>query len=753
MTVPTQPATSLAHKYREIRNKTELTDLLFVPYALVFARQYFWIIQNNSIAWAFSVAVTLVIGYFYITNKQFQTVRFGWSFWLVVALPLLTAYLLRAAFPDRSFDVLNYHLLHSDRSLTGPLLGAGDYFPTAVPFNPVGDTVAGLSRYALGFRLGTAINLLVLISAGQITDKLLRPLIDRTLLRSLCVLLILLSENLLFEISTYLVDLLALPLMLEATFLTLRAPEAENRRVNYIQIALLLGAGAAFKLTNLAVALPLLIICSYQLLSSSTSFASSLKQFLTTVALMFLSFIVPLLPFTIYIYRITGNPVFPLANGLFMSPFWPTTGGWDNRFGPHTPIESLLWPVLIWFSPDRQSELAIYSGRLSLGFIVAAIGLFLTWRNQWSRYLCEISITSSLLWGIVATGNGRYGLCQEVLAGVAIVTVAASLLTLKGSLKYSWRTATAAAMFLALVLQCYFAVIYFGRTEWGGRTSVIGAPNDYAQEAKLMFRDRSLLSFQTDEDRNRFNNVRVWFETSAKSTGFEVLLNHRAPIIAARQQEFFTTRDAWRQFISRVESTGGNDMYSLCLSSELQRAKEAIALRGLEIGDIIPLDLPFFSARNRISMMLIKVRIPSQPEAKERFETAWMNAAFASKDYNEEIVALEPPATMHPGEKVDIRFKVKNLGSAVWPSVGTKDFKYQINMGNHWIMDGVSNEDNRAAMSGDLPPGSQTDMKMTVKAPQAPGDYILEIDMVHEGVTWFKERGAHPLSLRIRVQP
>jgi hypothetical protein len=127
-------------------------------------------------------------------------------------------------------------------------------------------------------------------------------------------------------------------------------------------------------LTNLAVALPLLIICSYQLLSSSTSFASSLKQFLTTVALMFLSFIVPLLPFTIYIYRITGNPVFPLANGLFMSPFWPTTGGWDNRFGPHTPIESLLWPVLIWFSPDRQSELAIYSGRLSLGFIVAAIG-------------------------------------------------------------------------------------------------------------------------------------------------------------------------------------------------------------------------------------------------------------------------------------------------------------------------------------------------------------------------------------------
>jgi hypothetical protein len=70
-------------------------------------------------------------------------------------------------------------------------------------------------------------------------------------------------------------------------------------------------------------------------------------------------------------------------------------------------------------------------------------------------------------------------------------------------------------------------------------------------------------------------------------------------------------------------------------------------------------------------------------------------------------------------------------------------------MGNHWIMDGVSNEDNRAAMSGDLPPGSQNRHENDSEGAASSGDYILEIDMVHEGVTWFKERGAHPLSLRI----
>jgi hypothetical protein len=42
---------------------------------------------------------------------------------------------------------------------------------------------------------------------------------------------------------------------------------------------------------------------------------------------------------------------------------------------------------------------------------------------------------------------------------------------------------------------------------------------------------------------------------------------------------------------------------------------------------------------------------------------------------------------------------------------------------------------------------------LTVTAPSEPGDYTLEIDMVHEGVTWFKQRGARPLSINVTVTP
>jgi hypothetical protein len=88
-----------------------------------------------------------------------------------------------------------------------------------------------------------------------------------------------------------------------------------------------------------------------------------------------------------------------------------------------------------------------------------------------------------------------------------------------------------------------------------------------------------------------------------------------------------------------------------------------------------------------------------------------------------------------------------------WNAVGTKDFRYQINVGNRWIRNGTILEDSRAVLGADLPPGGQTDIKLTVNAPVTPGDFILEIDMVHEGVTWFKERGARPLLLTVRVQP
>jgi hypothetical protein len=59
--------------------------------------------------------------------------------------------------------------------------------------------------------------------------------------------------------------------------------------------------------------------------------------------------------------------------------------------------------------------------------------------------------------------------------------------------------------------------------------------------------------------------------------------------------------------------------------------------------------------------------------------------------------------------------------------------------------------DGRTPLPQDLVPGAEVEMPLTVVAPPTRGNYVLEIDMVHEGVTWFWERGAKPLRLRVKV--
>lgn len=732
--------------------RIEFGDTLLLLYFLVFVRQYLWIFDNNSLAWALSVPLAAAGWFLYVKTKSFPAARFGISFWLVVGLPLLAFYLLRAAFPDHSFDVLSYRLLHSERSLRGTLFAPGDFFPTSSPFNPAPDTLLGISRTLLGFRLGTVLNLLALVWAGQVADKILRVFIERAWLRSTCVLLVLLAENFFFEISTYMVELLALPLLLEATFLILQAEEAENRRANFIHIALLLGASAAFKFTNLAVVLPLVAVCIYKTLRSHWF---TRRQITTTVLLALIAFVAPLLPFAVYIYRLTGNPVFPIANVFFKSPYWPTHGGWDARWGPQSFWETIIWPVMIWFKPERHSELAVYSGRLSLGVVAAIVGLVLCWRNERVRTLCLVLLTSALLWSAVGLGYSRYGLYQELLAGVTAFAIAGAIAKTSSSW-FSWRTIVASFFGVILAVQSVIACSYVRQKEWGGRTTFIANGKSYAREAKFMLRDRTLTNFLSEDERASLEGVRIWMETCPQSTGFQSLLKPDVPIIAARQPEYFFTRESRRQFVRMVEELPEEKMFSLCLKEYMGSSRQVIATRGLEIGRVAPFEIAFFSPHNRIGLMLIEVLPPQGAEARQKFQSSWMNAAFPDSDYREEITAINAPTVMRPGEKVSIRFKVKNLGYSTWPAIGNKEGRYQVNIGDRWLNADAAIEinglDGRTAMPTDLLPGKEVELPLSITAPQNPGDYIVEVDMVHEGVTWFYERGAQPLRLTVRVQ-
>lgn len=63
----------------------------------------------------------------------------------------------------------------------------------------------------------------------------------------------------------------------------------------------------------------------------------------------------------------------------------------------------------------------------------------------------------------------------------------------------------------------------------------------------------------------------------------------------------------------------------------------------------------------------------------------------------------------------------------------------------------VAFDNPRTALAGTLYPGETAVTPLKVTAPDVPGDYALDVDLVQEGMTWFADRGMTPATVALRV--
>jgi len=111
---------------------------------------------------------------------------------------------------------------------------------------------------------------------------------------------------------------------------------------------------------------------------------------------------------------------------------------------------------------------------------------------------------------------------------------------------------------------------------------------------------------------------------------------------------------------------------------------------------------------------------------------------------------------MRAGERATLALRVRNDGGSVWPARGDTRGMFQVNAGDRWLdpegVRVVNDLDGRRSLESDLAPGASAELKLDVTAPREPGEYALEVDMIHEGVTFFREKGSTPLRTRVRVE-
>jgi hypothetical protein len=795
----------LSQKLESFPRKLEIGDVVILLYITAFVRQWFWIVNHNSLAWILTFLFSLTIWALHLLTKDRhdhydgQAQNFPRQFWLVVALPLFLIYAMRAAFPDTSFDVLDYRLINSERALRGlPFTGA-DFFPARFPFNPAPDMVTGISRHLLGYRLGTIVNYLVVIWIATLLLKFLRPIIKNVWLACAGVLLLLLTEHLLFIVNNYMVDLLALPLLLEATRIALCADDKHTSR-DALRLAVFLGASAAFKLTNLAFAAPISLVYAYNI-SRTASRQEMFRKFL----LVLCAFLLPLIPYTVYIYWQTGNPVFPLYNKVFMSPFWPTND-LGVRWGPIVDDprwlhmkwwEVLLWPALLPFKIEHTAgNLGPHAGRISIGFIAALIGLALKLRlntgtagvppamsaereqsdhstmegnaSGWARRprsqypdrslraASFIVLLGAILWSTLS-GMLRYATYLELIGGVIVLVMAAQLFQRAQKTKQLqfFKRLAAVALWGILATQAAVACVYVYRFEWASRPTLFDNPRAFLNDSKYFFRDYSLQSFLTSREKQLISPVGAWAESSALESGIEVQLKPDVPALCLYMPEYFGTTESKARFARSLSELGDRRMYSLCYVELFPDAIESIKNSGLTTGKIVPLVMPYYSDHTRIHMALVEVLGSNEAEQGKQITLTGTSGPLADENMRAEIGWAQPlPDPLRAGLKETIYVKVRNAGAGVWPALADSSGNLRLLVGNHWLRENnvaVMNDDGRSALLYDLAPGEEIEVPLTVTAPIEAGSYVLEIDMVQEGVAWFASKGSKPLRTIVKV--
>ncbi|MDD5621993.1 MAG: LCP family protein [Actinomycetota bacterium] len=147
----------------------------------------------------------------------------------------------------------------------------------------------------------------------------------------------------------------------------------------------------------------------------------------------------------------------------------------------------------------------------------------------------------------------------------------------------------------------------------------------------------------------------------------------------------------------------------------------------------------------------VSVQIPDVEEARAMWQRI-INGEPASI-YNAEYSEVdEISSSMTINTRYKYKIRVKNTGALSWNKNGGNP----VYLGYHWIdfnnKETVVFDGRRSIISEDgVNVGDDVVFDLTVLSPSKPGEYILQIDLVQEGVTWFSFQGVPPLEKFISI--
>jgi N-acetyl-anhydromuramyl-L-alanine amidase AmpD len=123
------------------------------------------------------------------------------------------------------------------------------------------------------------------------------------------------------------------------------------------------------------------------------------------------------------------------------------------------------------------------------------------------------------------------------------------------------------------------------------------------------------------------------------------------------------------------------------------------------------------------------------------------------RPYAVEWLGEEFPARLLAGQILTVPVTIKNVGSLTWTWGGGNPVRLGYRYyRNRRPLPVPPTRDLRTDVPEDVAPGQTIVIEMHLALPEEPGNYTLELDFVHEGIAWFKEKGSTALTRWLTVE-
>jgi len=121
-------------------------------------------------------------------------------------------------------------------------------------------------------------------------------------------------------------------------------------------------------------------------------------------------------------------------------------------------------------------------------------------------------------------------------------------------------------------------------------------------------------------------------------------------------------------------------------------------------------------------------------------------ARSQAPDWLAEIAILEAPTRLAAGAPLALTVRLRNAGERSWPP-GERPEGGCVRLGVQLLNEQrtlIDRDFHRIVLPHEVKPGEACTIRARLPAPAAPGSYVLKLDLVVEGATWFEVKGSAP---------